>query len=491
MKTIFLWILVAMALVLLAACATPAPTQLPVVQTVAVAQTVVVTPAGKEPRPAETRAAETRAAELSPTNAPRATATSVRATETPQRNVPTVASTPSAPSEPRGIYVYSEYLDQDAQQLSQSLRVPGIDGLTLLQGWNSLEPDKGNFRWNELDQWVNAAVSSGKKVALAIRTGQDTPCWLFKSPQCGNGYSKPYAGATPLSFMVSPREGVKETKCNPETIAAPGDPVFQSEWDSLLAAVAAHLKSAGTYDALSSARLTGIDRTTSELRLPAEILSTPCVSNSIETWLKVTPPYRDSLLLDAWDKLTNSYQRNFPDKFFGVEIVPTASGDPNLEYPFPAIDDKGCAYQPPWPTDTRNPNFVPGTCLNTSKVTDQNAPLLALASKKFAGRLSVSYQNLDLKSPAEPYVSYAAQTWGTKIGFQTNDYDNLQRAACSGGSAKPGACDNTSYLKLLEVGIYPLGKTNNLRAIYIEVLPPDAISFPTAVKQAHDELLTP
>jgi uncharacterized protein (TIGR03437 family) len=286
--------------------------------------------------------------------------------------------------------------------------------------------------------------------------------------------------------MVSPREGVGQSVCNPETIAAPWDPVFQSEWDSLLSAIAAHLKSAGSYGALTSVRLTGINRTTSELRLPAEILTTPCVTNSVATWLKA--PFRNATLLDAWDQVTSSFLKYFPDKNFGVEIIPTASGDSNLEYPFPAIDDKGCAYQPPWPTDPSNPNYKPTPCLNTSPVPDQNAPLLALASQKFAGRLSVSYQNLDLSQPAQPYVVYAAQTWGTTIGFQTNDYNSLQRAACSGGSAKPGPCTSTTYLALLEVGIYPLGKSNSLRAQYIEVLPPDAIAFPEAIKQAHQEL---
>jgi uncharacterized protein (TIGR03437 family) len=207
--------------------------------------------------------------------------------------------------------------------------------------------------------------------------------------------------------------------------------------------------------------------------------------------LQATPGYRASALLNAWDKLTDSFLKNFPDKFFGVEIIPTASGDSNLEYPFPAIDDMGCAYQPPWPVNPSDPNYAPAPCLDTSATPDQNAPLLAMASQKFSNRLSVAYQNLDLSQPAQPYVAYAAQTWGTSIGFQTNDYSNFQSAACSGGSAQPGSCTSTTYLALLEVGIFPLGKSNSLRAGYIEVLPPDAISFPDAIQQAHAELVPP
>lgn len=394
----------------------------------------------------------------------------------------------SAPSRPQGIYVYSEHLAKYEQELAQSLTVPGVDGLTLLLGWNSIEPDKDIYDWTELDRWMSAAVSSGKNVILSIRAGQDTPDWLFQMPESGKGKAKAYAGATPLQFLNSPREGIGQENVNSVTIAAPWDPIFLKEWDSLLAHVSQHLKSTGTYSALVSLRLTGINRTTGELRLPAEVLTKPSVINCIETWLQATPPFRPARLLQAWDELTDSFQRYFPDKYFGVDIIPIASGAEKIEYPFPAIDENGCVYQPPWPTNPRDPNYVPGTCINTAAVPDQNEPLLKLASEKFAGRLSVSYTNLDIQYLANSYPVYAARTWGTAIGYQVNDYDDFQRSACSGSFLKPGPCDSATYLKLLEVGIYPLGQDHSLRALYIEVLPPDVLSFPHAIQQAHNEL---
>jgi len=38
----------------------------------------------------------------------------------------------------------------------------------------------------------------------------------------------------------------------------------------MLAALAAHLKAAGTYNAITLVRLTGMNRTTEELRIPAD-----------------------------------------------------------------------------------------------------------------------------------------------------------------------------------------------------------------------------
>lgn len=114
-----------------------------------------------------------------------------------------------------------------------------------------------------------------------------------------------------------------------------------------------------------------------------------------------------------------------------------------------------------------------------------------MAAQKFAGRLAVSFQNLDLTEPANAYPIQAAETYGTAIGYQTNDYNNLEQAACSGGSLNRSACTAATYLQLLQVGIDPLGMANPLRAQYIEVLPPDAIAFPSAIAQAHLELVPP
>jgi hypothetical protein len=380
----------------------------------------------------------------------------------------------------RGIYLYSEHPEnaKDQQELLQALHVPGVDGVAILIGWKQLEPSRGQYTLNGggadlLDTLVNAAAAAGKKIDLAIRAGQDTPDWLFTQ------------GAVPLDFEVAPLEGdVPSGTCNAVRIAAPWDPVFQSEWSAMLATVAKHLHDTGMYDRVVAVRLTGINRTTAELRLPAEILTKPCTTNSVATWLQAG--YRPALLLQAWDKITDMFAVNFPDKIFTLPIIPSASGNGNREYPFPPIDDNGCAYQPPWPAGTAvsctNPASSPSSF---PPVPDQNAALLSLASRKFPGRLVVAYQNLDLRFPAQPYVLYAAQTWGTMSGFQTNDYIGpFQQAACSVVNGQFGSCDSPTYLSLLEIGIHAAAQ-------YIEVLPPDAIAFPDAILRAHAELAPP
>jgi hypothetical protein len=360
----------------------------------------------------------------------------------------------------RGIYIYSSDVSQIstnyAKTLTASLNVPGVDGLVLVIGWSSIEPVMGQYQWATLDQWMSQAISSGKKIDLTVKAGIDTPSWVFQPAPGG-------AGARALNFTVSPHSG-QTGQCDAETIAPPWDTAFLSRWDSLLAALAAHLKGVGTYGAVTLLRLTGINRTTDELRLPAETPQSTglaCVSDAVTIWQQAG--YRPSLLLQAWDKITGSFQKSFPDKSFSVAIIP--------QNPFPRIAEDGSVIKGTGP--------------------DQNQPLLALASQKFPGHLVVQFNFLMPGEPASPAVIQAAETLGTLAAFQTNNYfgSSGQGAACSEPVTNPTPCTAATYLELLQTGIYPLGPNNPLRAQYIEVFPANANAFPDDILQAHRELL--
>ena len=424
----------------------------------------------------------------------------------------------------RGVYVYSlniaiDKSPSDAPQLVQALGLPGVDGITLVEGWKDLEPQHGVFPWDpptlpgqsRFDQWIGVAVSSGKKINLAIRAGVDTPPWLFQPVAAGG------AGATPLTFQSSPHQGLSRPNCDTVIIAAPWDPLFLAEWDSMLAAVAAHLREIGAWDAVSMVRLTGVNRTTDEFRLPEEILSTnstppaPCDTNSIQTWLEAVPPYRPARLIDAWDRITTSFQTSFPGKTFNVPIIPIDTGQG--QFPFPEIGDDGCVLSPPVPIPP--PTGVINACVDTGTTDQQDkrlnavlTNLLALASEKFPGRLIVEFENLDFGKPASSTVIDAAQNLGTMMGFMTNNYfasHGQAGAACSGGFLDPHRCAPADYLTLLNTGIYPLvpplDRSDSPRAQFIEVFDPDVLApqctptnllscgYPDQIWRGHVELV--
>ena len=371
------------------------------------------------------------------------------------------AWTQNPPVDLRGIYIYTNDVSQitksTATALTSSFNVPGVDGVVVVIGWTAIEPAMGQYQWSTLDQWIGQAMSSGKKIDLTVTAGIATPSWLFEPAPAG-------AGAKALSFTVSPHAGATGV-CDSETIAAPWDPAFLNQWSAMLAALARHLKSAGTYDAVTLLRLTGVNRTTEELRLPAETAQSTglsCVTNAIATWQQAG--YRPSLLQQAWNTILGSFQKNFPDKPFSVSLIPTSAA-------FPPIGEDG--------------SIISGTRPDLTQL------LITSASQKFPGRLVVQFDFLMPGETPSPDVIQAAQNLGTLAAFQTNEYLGGQGAACSEPVTNPTPCTAATFLTLLETGIYPLGRSNSLRAQYIEVFHDNATAFPGAILTAHSELTAP
>jgi uncharacterized protein (TIGR03437 family) len=367
------------------------------------------------------------------------------------------AQTP--PTDLRGIYIYTNDVSQitasTASALTASLSVPGVDGVAVVIGWTAIEPAMGQYQWATLDQWIGRAIATGRKIDLVVPAGTSTPAWLFQSAPAG-------AGATPLNFTDSPHNGATGV-CNSETIAAPWDPVFLTQWNSMLAALAAHLTSAGTYDAITLVRLTGINQTTEELRLPAETAQSTglaCVTNAITTWQQAG--YGPARLQQAWNTIVGSFQKNFPGKTFAVSLIPTAQA-------FPPIADNG--------------SIITGALPNLTQT------LLGAASQMLPGKLVVQFDFLMPGEAASVEVIQAAQNFGTMAAFQTNEYLGGQGAACSEPVTNPAPCTSATFLQMLEVGIYPLGQSNPIRAQYIEVFHENATAFPDAILQGHNMLV--
>ena len=463
-----------------------------------------------------------------------------------------------APTTGRGVFVYTlNYAigndpaaaspNAPARELLQAMSVPGIDGITLVVGWNDIEPSCGNYVWGDdpttttrswFDNWILQAANAGLQINLAIRTtSRDTssePGWLFDGA-CAvtQGYS----------FVVSPHQGnAKGSKadCQVVRLAAPWDETFLSNWDAMLKAVSNRLHSletaqnASAYDAVTQVRLTGINRTTDEFRLPEENLSSrqcssvpPGVSlKSLETWLSAG--YTPDRLAYEWRSILKSFLTYFPDKQFNLPIIPDGTGGCQSacqpQYPLPEIGSSGCVYSPPVP-----PSDVPsGAPICGDQFSDDILALLQQAigmitASASSGGLTLEFESLDCNStavgststqsdwctsgnstetnvPANQMIPYYAWQVGAGMAYMTNNFLAANRtngggggtgdvvgAACSGGYAKPKSCTSNEYMALLEAGIWPdplHGGTSN----FIEVLPPDAVNKADDIAYAHYEL---
>jgi glycosyl hydrolase family 42 (putative beta-galactosidase) len=361
----------------------------------------------------------------------------------------------------RGIYIYTNDVSQitkaTSTALTASFNVPGVDGVAVVIGWDAIEPAMGQFQWTLLDQWIGLAVSLGKKIDLVVMAGGSMPSWLFQAAPTG-------AGAAPLSFTITPHGG-QTNVCQSVTMAAPWAPAFLTQWDAMLAALAAHLRSAGTYGSITLVRLTGINRTTEEQRLPNQTPQSTglaCVTNAITTWQQAG--YAPSKLEQGWTSILGSFAKSFPDKYFSLSLIPTAAA-------FPAISENG-------------------TIVSANVLPDLTQILIGAANQKFPGHLVVQFDFLMPGEAPSPDVIQAAQNFGTMAAFQTNEYLGGQGAACSEPVTNPTPCTDATFLTMLQTGIDPLGQANTLRAQYIEAFHDNVTAFPNATLQAHSALLS-
>ena len=371
------------------------------------------------------------------------------------------------PADLRGIYVNTPLgggpNNPASAPVTNAIRLPGMDGMFVAGLWSDLETNYNQYDWSHLDKWMSYAVSQNKKVNLVIRAGDGIPAWLFLPPTNG-------PGATQLTFTISPKDG-KTDICQTDIIAIPWDPAFLNSWNAYLTNLSAHLKLTGAYSNVTLLRLTGINRTSDELRLPAETPDTnpltgtgmDCVSNAPAIWQK--NGYTPGKLLFAWSNIIASFNASFPDKTFCVAIIPNPP-----QVPFPPIDDGG--------------NLI------TTNLPDQNAPLLQLAGRMLPGRFVVQFNFLMTSNAANPAVPAAAQNYGALAAFQVNNWfaGSSAGSACGGTVTNPTPCADDTYLNLLQQGIYPLGAANPLRSQYIEVWATNATVFTNAIWTAHQEL---
>jgi hypothetical protein len=360
-----------------------------------------------------------------------------------------------------------------------------------------------------------------------------TPGWLFNQGNCPPDYKQfesndngPWAGAAALNFYASAHQGTG--KCEPVIIAAPWDQAFLKEWDNMLDNLSQYLQNtsylgAREYDAIATVRITGLNRTTDEFRIPAEILSTQhnagCDTNSIQTWRDAG--YRPSLLSSAWDELIQDILTHFGDKYVNVSIIPTNSGSQknpqagNGQFPFPPIDENGCVYLRGIPIWARSDFSGVCTISATTLVSDQNRELIALASRKVAGKLSVEFENLHFESggqpaPAEPTVVSYTEPLGAIPAYQPNDYFAPFPTRPGGMSctslSNPQHCSTSDYLKLLESGVSPDAADPFLRSQFLAVFFPDVdgqecdstikhpqpgCGYPMEIAGAHADLIDP
>jgi hypothetical protein len=223
-------------------------------------------------------------------------------------------------------------------------------------------------------------------------------------------------------------------------------------------------------------KLTGVNATSEELRLPAEDPSVTKLCqggavNDIQLWKGAgyTPAKVEQALKDIASDFDTALSGALASTPVTLAIIPDGG--------FPPIDRSG--------------QEVTGTAkqgLNTRTV----AALVGDAADALSGRFILQHDYLNYNEAADPTVVGLARDNHVHLAWQTNLWrGNLGQGAGCGGSAGNGkACTDAEYLNLLEAGIHPAGGAGpSAQGLYIEVFPYDAINHPGPIAKAHAELV--
>ncbi len=362
---------------------------------------------------------------------------------------------------PHGLYVYSYPKFIQNGQLDRALRAKGLDGAAVVMKWAEIEPARGRYDFSEFDRRVELIRSHGLAIELAILAGGGAPEWIYLP-------TSEDKGARRLDFVFSHHNG--KGPCIDVTLAPPWDASYQAAFAEMLEHVAAHLRETGALNHVSAVKLTGVSTDTDETRLPAETpqgTGNPCVSDAISIWQSVG--YRPSNVVQAMRGIAGAWAHAFPDTWKVLAIIPQGS--------FPPIGEDGRARK-----GRQSKSLVRQTLGDVAEA----------AERANRGRFIIQMDWLIADRPVRPFAMELARRFAVPVAWQTNFYLNRvgKAAACGGKFGNAVPCDNTSFLRLLQSGMYPEGGSGpNERGAFIEVFPPDVIEFAGAVAQAHDEMM--
>lgn len=201
---------------------------------------------------------------------------------------------------------------------------PYVDGVALRFSWATLEPAEGQFAWTTLDNEVQTAASHGKKVALSVAAGYNTPAWVYT------------AGARSFSFIWSSTWG--PLPCTSQQIPIPWDSVYLQKWNAFIAALGQRYDGNNT---VTWVHVTGVNTSTEEMFLPiaqgnaiavtVQRKAYSCNANDdVRNWLAAG--YTRSLAESAWKSADAAFAAAFPHHLLGPMTVPGG---------FPPIDQNG------------------------------------------------------------------------------------------------------------------------------------------------------
>jgi hypothetical protein len=260
----------------------------------------------RRPRPTPTHTA-------TPTPIPTITSTTT-ATPTPTAtpaSTPTPTPTPSSTPTPvamlpTGLYWLMNV--EDDTGLASAMALSQVDGAFLRYRWANHETADGTYDWTGIDNDLNTISAAGKRAALGIAPGRQTPCWVR------NAGAQVYADYSTFdaNCASNPTERfIKADTSSNSVVPLPWDTDYQAKYVAFISALAAHLNSTGAISVVTEVKIAGIAGNDTETALPNQTDSAG--------WTAVN--YSNADVRNAYTLFLNAWATSFPNAALSTQYL--------------------------------------------------------------------------------------------------------------------------------------------------------------------------
>jgi hypothetical protein len=182
---------------------------------------------------------------------------------------------------------------------------PSVDGISLRQNWNDLEPSEGVYNWSFLDAEIERVAAAGKMVLLRINTQFAKPDWVTTAVKEAGG-----------AFFTFDSDGVSTT------IPVFWDPTFLAKKKAMIAALGARFTKNSAVTIVW----------TSFANANSEDWSVPHTEADVTNWRAVG--YTTEKLVDAGKQIIDSTMSAFPNQFVTLAVAGNGKSglDPDENY---------------------------------------------------------------------------------------------------------------------------------------------------------------
>ncbi|MEO8147281.1 MAG: beta-galactosidase [Bacteroidia bacterium] len=191
---------------------------------------------------------------------------------------------------------------------ADALSNPDITSVTLYAWWMDMNPAKDKYDWSRLDGEMSRYMAAGKNIGIMMAAGARSPAWIYNE------------GVRHFTVVEFNHNGKGKKFENEQPVIY--DKAYVDLFVTFIRAMAAHMKQQKYWSNVTHVSINGINRTTAELRLPAQVemkKGDEQSTDAVALWK--TNDYTPAKVIQAFKDITTVVAQSFPNRLLIVPVL--------------------------------------------------------------------------------------------------------------------------------------------------------------------------